>query len=210
MPVSAQAQWYAATGAPPAPAYRYQLQPAQPYAVEVAPGAYVIHRPAPAQDYRPYMGCGPACGVADGAPPRVARRAFARHRVLRHTPAPRQFARERYAPAGRRDTGRTVIETRRVVRDRPVVIVHRRVVDDPPRVIERLHYVDVPAGRGLFTSPPSGRGLLTAPPIERAAAPTVFDGGARVIHADAEITILGPDRMSIRLVRKGAGSYDLR
>ena len=28
-------------------------------------------------------------------------------------------------------------------------------------------------------------------------------GEKRVIHADAEITILGPDRMSIRLFRKG-------
>jgi hypothetical protein len=31
------------------------------------------------------------------------------------------------------------------------------------------------------------------------------DNKQRVIHADAEVTILGPDRMNIRLFRKGQG-----
>jgi hypothetical protein len=31
------------------------------------------------------------------------------------------------------------------------------------------------------------------------------DGGVRVIHAEAEVTILGPDRMNIRLYRKRDG-----
>jgi len=53
---------------------------------------------------------------------------------------------------------------------------------------------------------------LTSPPVERAALtpPAVLGEGRRVIHADAEITILGPDRISIRLVRKGAGVYGQR
>jgi hypothetical protein len=54
----------------------------------------------------------------------------------------------------RRGGKRTVVNTRKVMREAPVVIVHRRVVEK------------------------------------------------RVIHADAEITILGPDRMNIRLYRK--------
>ena len=35
--------------------------------------------------------------------------------------------------------------------------------------------------------------------------PAKPDGKARVIRAEAEITILGPDRMSIRLFRKRRG-----
>ena len=70
---------------------------------------------------------------------------------------------------------RTVINTRKVVYDSPVVVETRRVVDDPPRVSERHH--------------------------------KVRDGGKkRVIKADAEITILGDDRMNIRLFRKGQRS----
>ena len=63
------------------------------------------------------------------------------------------------------------------MREKPLIIVTRRVVDDPTKVITRRHYVD------------------DAPVGVRNVEP-------RVIHADAEITILGPDRMSIRLVRK--------
>jgi len=43
-----------------------------------------------------------------------------------------------------RGAKRTVFQTRKVERDKPVVIVRRRIVDDPSQVIER--YVDVPAG----------------------------------------------------------------
>ena len=40
---------------------------------------------------------------------------------------------------------------------------------------------------------------------EDAGAPTRKRQAARVIRAEAEVTILGPDRMSIRLFRKGTG-----
>ena len=78
-------------------------------------------------------------------------------------------------PSGAPPGGRRkVVNTTRIVREKPVVIVHRRVVDDPPL-------------------PPKRRGLLMR---------RVRRGPPRVIRAEAEITILGPDRMSIRLYRK--------
>jgi hypothetical protein len=79
-----------------------------------------------------------------------------------------------------------VINTTRVVREKPIVIERRRIVDDPPRVIERVRYEDgTPARRD---------DLQTRGPRKSAER--------RVIHAEAEVTILGPDRMSIRLFRK--------
>ena len=33
-------------------------------------------------------------------------------------------------------------------------------------------------------------------------------GGGRIVHAQAEVTILGPDRMTIRLYRKGGSKSD--
>ena len=69
-----------------------------------------------------------------------------------------------------------------VVREKPVVVERKRYVDDPPKIVRRHKVVDV-------NVPASSR-----------------EGGeevGRVIHAEAEVTILGPDRMSIRLFRKG-------
>ena len=91
---------------------------------------------------------------------------------------------------------RAVVRTRRIVREKPIVTETRRIVDDPPRVIERRRYVDrAPASARV------GRPARIANPAPRATT----DGGktkGRVIHADAEVTILGPDRMIIRLFRK--------
>lgn len=166
VPATAQAQWYGAPRAQPAPLYPYELQPGQTYAVEVAPGAYVIHRPTAAHRYH-YRG-------------------VRRHRrVAQWTPTPRPFSQPHrrndatpIARLRRHGIKRTVIQTRRIVREKPVVIVHRRVVEDAPR-----------------------RGLLTSDPVRRDAEGSV-DDGARVIHADAVVTILGPDRINIRLYRK--------
>ncbi|MEJ2626188.1 MAG: hypothetical protein P8Z80_17180, partial [Pseudolabrys sp.] len=48
--MAAAAQWYDGQGDQgarrPPPLYPYELQPGQSYAVEVAPGTYVIHHPA--------------------------------------------------------------------------------------------------------------------------------------------------------------------
>ncbi len=77
-----------------------------------------------------------------------------------------------------------------VVREKPVVRNHIRVVDDPPIIVRRE--ID--------------ESQLPAPPAAP-AAPSVRPepAGGRVIHAEAEVTILGPDRMSIRLYRKSDG-----
>jgi hypothetical protein len=184
----AQAQSYQMASAQPAPLYPYELQPGQSYAVEVAPGTYVIHRPSPARDY-PYVRCVNGCEKTVRRPARHAARPLREPRRFdrpprRNDPALIDELRTRITKKDK--TKKTpkikteVIHTTKVVRDPPVVIEHRRVVEDPPRVIERRHYVD------------------DAP---RQDAPRKEE--KRVIHAEAEVTILGPDRMSIRLFRKG-------
>lgn len=200
---AAGAQWYGGrAGQRPPPLYPYELQPGQSYAVEVAPGTYVIHHTARSRGYRAARHrSAPAAtprpkrthanrALIEKLRRRDARRA-ARHAAALKRAAARRAAKkaakkaaERVAKRARRKVERIaggkpdkIIRTRRVVHDKPVVIVRRRVVEDPPKVITRRHYVDdTPAGM-------------------RNVEP-------RVIHADAEITILGPDRMSIRLVRK--------
>ena len=77
------------------------------------------------------------------------------------------------------------IDKKIVVREKPVVRKHYRVIDDPPIVVQRE--IDE-------------RQLPPAPPA-RAEHPSA----GRIIHAEAEVTILGPDRMSIRLYRKPDG-----
>ena len=182
MPVATKAQGYDTR---PAPLYPYQLQPGQSYAVEVAPGRYVIHRPAAARDY-PYVGY-PAGWH------QVTRRHVARGHTVRRYSAERHVA----GRGGRR----IVVNTRRIAREKPVVIVHRRVVEDPPRVIVRRHYVeDAPP-------PPSKRRGLLSRRIRRGLPRVSAD--TRAIRAEAEITILGPDRMNIRLYRKrGDRAFD--
>jgi hypothetical protein len=89
----------------------------------------------------------------------------------------------------------SVKNTTVVVREKPIVIEKKRYVDDT-RVIERRRYVeDEPA------KPRGKRG--------RAVADDEIDlksEKGRVIRAEAEVTIIGPDRMSIRLFRKRNGA----
>ena len=105
--------------------------------------------------------------------------------------------------SGRAKVSRPVIETTQVVRGKPVVIETKRYVDDPPRIVERYDVVeDKPALRG------KNRRVATAE-IDDATGVDNRKGKGnekRVINAEAEITILGPDRMSIRLFRKGDGA----
>ena len=163
------------------------LVPSQPYAVEVAPGTYMIQRTGSARNY-PYVGCGRDC--APVAEPRaIERRAPQRtspRRARTHNdPALIDELRRKHAKKG---DGK-VINTTKIVREKPVVIEHRRVVDDPPRVIERVQYEDgTPARRADVQIGEPRKG-----------------GAQRVIRAEAEVTILGPDRMSIRLFRKQSG-----
>lgn len=186
-PVAARAQWYSSY--PQAgPAYPYGGP--QPYAVEVAPNTYVIQRPAaPRRD--PSVICVRDCGEP-------ARRPARRHGVEREAPASmRQVHNDPALIEELRKRGhvkRTIVHTTKIVRDPPLVIVHKRVVDDPPRVIVRRHYVDEPPVRRRR------REASIEPPLPNQGAP---NGERRVIKADAEVTILGPDRMTIRLFRKG-------
>lgn len=173
--VSAQAQVYT----------QASLAPGQPFAIEVAPGTYMIQRSGSARVY-PYVGCGRDCGpVGD---PRAAQRALPRRARTHNDPGLIEELRRRHA----KKTDGKVVNTTRIVRDKPIVIEHRRIVDDPPRVIERIQYED-------------------GTPVKRADVqrdePREPRKGAerRVIRAEAEVTILGPDRMSIRLFRKQSG-----
>lgn len=218
----AQAQWDGASRRPP-PLYPYELQPGQSYAVEVAPGTYVIHHP-PRQRAYPYVGSrarsatsrhraapGPKRTHADRSLIEELRRRDARRAArldarkaakLAAEKAASRTARSAEKHAGQqKNAGRRpdkVIHTRRIVREKPLVIETRRVVDDPPKVITRRRYVDdVPA--------PPRRGVTGSIARERAG-----DDDPRVIHADAEITILGPDRMSIRLLRKDGQRLDAK
>lgn len=207
LPMTAvQAQYYGA--APPPPLYPYGVQNSygvqngQPYAVQVAPNTYVIQRPVAARNY-PYVRCQNCGRRADLAP---GARRFDRP----HKPADRGLIEElrkraqaqkeaKESQANNRDTNTgTVINTTKIVRDPPVVVQTQRVVDDPPRVIER---------RQIVEDQPSGS--RRQPPIHESGDTGMNaghdDGKARVIQADAEVTILGPDRMSIRLFRKGHG-----
>jgi hypothetical protein len=187
----AQAQWYSSY--PPAP---YGGSPDQPYAVEVSPNTYVIHR------------------SDKSAATRVEP---ASDRPRTHT------KRELIEELVKRDNKRKGIETAtvnttKIVRRKPVVIEHEREVDDSPRVIERRHITEDKPGRGIIKQrhevatedvviePGGPRREAKHSENKRPAkgkAAAARDNSKRVIRAEAEITILGPDRMSIRLFRKG-------
>jgi len=183
----AQAQTYGAAYSQLPPLYPYAA--AQPYAVEVSPGVYMIHRPA--------------TDGATGGRPRHERNA------LKDTsgsdrprkPADRALIEElRQRGQAKEQVKESTINTRRIVREAPVVRETTRVVDDPPRVIERRHIVeDLPPV-------PSKRRAQAAAAAEVAtdAPANAGDAKRRVIRAEAEVTILGPDRMSIRLFRKNS------
>ena len=181
-PATARAQWYSSSASPP-PLYPYAVQQNQPYAVEVAPNTYVIQRPgAPRQQ-------------GDVRNPTVA--------TIRNVPA-----RSKVDPAlveelrNRPKVTRPVIETTQVVREKPVVIETKRYVDDPPLVIERYNVVEDKPARAKT------KRVATVETDDAVVVetPKANADGKRVIKAEAEITILGPDRMSIRLFRKGDGT----
>lgn len=201
LPVTgAQAQWYSSY--PQAPGSAASAPPQQSYAIEVAPNTYVIHRPDKT-------------------------RATTRVRCVKdcEQPAsdrPRTHAnRELIDELVKRSTKTKVVNTTKVVREKPVVIEHERVVDDPPRVIERRHITEDAPGRGLIKhrrevgqeevviepggAPAEAKRSAKAKRAHREAKvkEPKESAGKRVIRAEAEVTIIGPDRMSIRLFRKG-------
>jgi hypothetical protein len=123
--------------------------------------------------------------------------------ATRETPADYPYV--RCADCGGDAGGRRVINTTRIVRDPPVVVETRRVVDDPPRVIVRRHVIEdatAPAGQGRAARRARDKG----PAHDAGRRARAEAGWPRVIHAEAEVTILGPDRMNIRLFRQRPGS----
>jgi hypothetical protein len=196
LPVTgAQAQWYSSY--PQAP---YGGSPSRPYAVAVSPNTYIIHRPD------------------QSTATRIEPPASDRPR----THANRELIEELVKRDNRRKGKTTVINTTKTVRNKPVVIEHQRIVDDPPRVIERRHITEDKPGRGIIKQrhevatedvvlEPGGprrdvkQAKRTAKGKDKTKTAETRDNSKRVIRAEAEITILGPDRMSIRLFRKGQG-----
>lgn len=192
---AAQAQY----GSPP-PLYPYAVQngygvqTAQPYAIQVAPNTYMIQRPAPPPSYS-YVS--PRKRAAQPAPGRFDRP----HKPVDHALVDElRKQKKSEAQASAEPVEKTTINKTKIVRHPPVVRETTRYVDDPPRVIDRVtvdNSDEIP-NRGILTQP--GR---AAPRITGSTGNA--DDTPRVIAADAEITIIGPDRMSIRLFRKGQG-----
>jgi hypothetical protein len=166
-PPLAQAQYYGAAYGGQPPLYPYAVQADRAYAVEVAPNTYVIRRPAASRAHS-YLG-----------------RAQSMHHHA-SAKAREDSRRRRVAKAGKHG----VVETRKVVHEKPVVI-------ETQRVVERRH--DVEDASAARQKPSVAQARVTGNIGKR--------GGdkLRVIHAEAEVTILGPDRMSIRLFRRRAG-----
>jgi hypothetical protein len=185
LPVTAaQAQYYGGT---PPPLYSYPVQADQPYAIEVAPNTYMIQRTAPARAYPYVRSQNSSRGIINTTAAPSAGRFDRPHKPVDHALV--EELRNRHQAKD------TVINTTKIVRDPPVVVEHQRIVDDPPRVITRQHVVeDQPDG--------SQTTVEESEPNTHAARD---DTKKRVIQADAEVTILGPDRMTIRLFRKGHG-----
>jgi hypothetical protein len=201
----AQAQYYGPPATQPPPLYPYVVQQGQSYAVQVAPNTYVIQRPEQTAAY-------PRVRHAE----RPAQRFDRPHKPVDHALVEELRKRNDKKKEARAEGNESVVRTTKIVRDPPVVVVHKRYVDDPPRVIERDFIADEPArskcGRGILehcgnASAPPQPSAPNAPSAANAPSPVVREGGERggkrVIHAEAEVTILGPDRMSIRLYRKG-------
>lgn len=187
----AHAQYYYVANAypQPQPLYPYAQQPQAyyPYAVQpqYAPRAY------------PYVAPNSGARVLHRQPMTRARRAHVRPAPARSRvdPALVEELRQRGGAKVRAGSSTKLpkIDRTIVVHEKPVVVEHRRVVDDPPIIVRREKIIDVPA--------PESREARRHSDDRASAGSTA----PRVIHAEAEVTILGPDRMSIRLFRKGRG-----
>jgi hypothetical protein len=173
----AQAQYVSSIQ--PEPLYPYVAQPQYAYPPQYAPAPY------------PYVQSPNVRHVPPAYQPRASE---PRHKVTRTDPVLVEELRSRHKKKQRHDDVVVIdkdkkdveIDKKIVVREKPVVRKHIRVVDDPPIVVRREideHGQVISEGR----------------------VPGPMPAGGRVIHAEAEVTILGPDRMSIRLYRKSDG-----
>lgn len=173
---------------------QYYVQPAPLYPYVVQQQQYVYPQPQYAQPY-PYVQTPNVRSVRrDSYAPRASEPS---RKVRRADPALVEELRKRHhkkkdvVVVEKKDKD-VEIDTKRVVREKPVVRKHIRVVDDPPIVVQREINEQ---GQVLSEQ---------RVPTAQAQVPAPISGG-RVIHAEAEVTILGPDRMNIRLYRKNDG-----
>jgi hypothetical protein len=175
---AAQAQYVSSVGQPQ-PLYPYVVQP-----------QYVYPQPQYAQPYPypyPYM---QSPNVRHVPPAYQPPRASVPRKVTKTDPTLVEELRHRHKKKEKAvviddDKKDVEIDRKIVVREKPIVRKKIRVVDDPPIVVRREideHGQVVSEGRAQYPGT-----------------------GGRVIHAEAEVTILGPDRMNIRLYRKPDG-----
>lgn len=204
---TAEAQYYSSVQSAPAPLYPY-AQPSrsasQPYAVEVAPGAYVIHRPGEAAARRAHRAAPQASqATSSQAKPSRVKTDPALVDELREQAAGKKTAVKQ--TAAKQTAGKqSVINTTRVVYEKPKIVETKRYVDLPPRVVERYTVVDdTDGGKKVEIDAPAAEAQGKTGKSSKGPANGSAKGGHRVIQADAEITILGPDRMTIQLYRKG-------
>lgn len=178
----------------------YGVQTPQPYAIQVAPNTYVIQRPG--WQHEPST-VRPRKRAAAPAPGRFDRP----HKPVDHALVDelrKRVQKKSDAQASAEQGQKSTVNTTKIVRHPPVVRETTRIVDDPPRVIDQVtidNSDDTPK-RGLLTQPRHSQSAETG--SVPAPAP---DNGPRTIRAEAEVTILGPDRMTIRLFRKGQGPF---
>jgi hypothetical protein len=222
VPVSAAHAQYASNSPPPLYPYAVQngsgVQTAQPYAIQVAPNTYVIQRPEPRRDY-PYVSARKRNATAAPAPGKFDRPHkpvdHALVQELRQRVQKKNAAQASVEPLEKNGATKTTNSTK-IIRHAPVVRETHRYVDDPPQVIDQVTVVDSEQtpSRGLLTQPRRGTQRNIERNIEIESQPDVDpaptrgnDNSRRVISADAEVTILGPDRMTIRLFRKGQGPF---
>ena len=183
---AAQAQWYSSVDRKPPPLYPYAAQPQRPYAVEVAPNTYVIHRPRSEARHAPRHHA--RRDVQAAAPVAKKRLAKADPALIEEL---RQRASKNDARSNEPQQKKPVNSSTRIVHEKPIVRETTRYVDDPPRVVERRRYAD-------------GGPVRARAKQASAGAQVIQRNEKRIFSAEAEITVLGPDRMSIRLFRKGA------
>jgi hypothetical protein len=173
---------------------QYYTQPAPLYPYVVQQPQYSYPQPQYAQPY-PYVQTQPVRSVrGNSAQPRASEPS---RKVSKTDPALVDELRKRghkkkeiVLSESKKDIE---IDKKRIVREKPVVRNHIRVVDDPPIVVQREISED---GQVLSEQ--------RVPTAQAQVVPAPVSGG-RVIHAEAEVTILGPDRMNIRLYRKNDG-----
>lgn len=184
-----QAQWYSSVDNNSPSLYPYGRPAQGAFAVEVAPNTYVIHRPNELRQK-------PRHRV------RTSEQAAAPVAKKHHSKTDPALIEELRLRAAKSDTHKKEadVSATRIVREKPIVHETTRYVDDPPRVVERRRYVEDRPVRSKQKRIDTAQASAGAHVISR-------DGGhgeVRTFSAEAEITILGRDRMNIRLFRKGS------